>query len=92
MTDLTHLRGAVAQTGERDDGARHDHWGGEAIPQHVRTMHEVWAAGYIGRLRAGDTGGAVTYLRALRFEEPDCDPWRLLEQVAAKALDTRKDG
>jgi hypothetical protein len=93
MADLTHLRGAVAQTGDRTDSAQHDHWGGEPIPRHVRVWHEMWAAEYVRHLASGDTGGAVTYLRSLRFEQPDCDVWRLIEQVAAAALDTtRKDG
>ena len=92
MADTTHMQGRLAvAAGDRADGARHDHWGGEPVPRHIRLWHESWAIEYVRRLAAGDTGAAVTYLRSVRFEQPDCDPWRLIEQVAAKALDTRKD-
>src|SRR6266446_5016362 len=85
MTDLSHLGGAVAVSGEQD-GAQHDAWGGPRVPAHTRLLHRVWATDYVRLLADGDTGAAFNHLHRLRRQEPDADPWRLLELVAARAL------
>lgn len=82
-----HLQSRLAvATGATDDGARFDNWGGAAVPQIARTMHRVWAGEYVRLLSEGDTGAAFSHLHHLRYEEPDADPWRLLELVAKRAL------
>jgi hypothetical protein len=94
MADLTHLATLVAGgSGPREDGAEFDHWGGPPVDPAVRTLHGVWATGYVERL-GRHPGEAAGYLHGLRYETPDVDPWRLLEQVAEQALarQPRKDG
>lgn len=92
MSDNSHLIGRFGEPeGPCADGAEHDHWGGEPVPAHVRTMHEVWAGEYVRRLRSDDPGQAIAYLHHLRRETEDVNPWRLMEQIAARAF-PRKDG
>ena len=85
MTDLSHLGGAVA-AGVTEDGARSDNWGGPPVPARIGLFHRLWADQYVRLLADGDTGAAFRHLHRLRHEEPDADPWRLLEQVAKRAL------
>jgi hypothetical protein len=82
-----HLKPLMAvPVGPRADGAEHDGWGGAVVPAHVRTMHRIWAGEYV-RLEAEDGAGAgLGLLHRLRYQEPDADPWRLLEQVTKQAL------
>lgn len=85
MADLTHLQGAVAQAGERADGAKHDHWGGPPVMPHIPVLHDAWAAELERRLIRGDEGGAITFLHRLRYDPPEgFDVWRFLGQVAAR--------
>lgn len=82
-----HLEQRLAvATGDTDDGARFDNWGGDRVPAVARTMHQVWAGEYVRLLAEGDTGAAFNHLHHLRYEEPEADPWRLLELVAKRAL------
>lgn len=82
-----HLEQRLAvATGNTDDGARFDNWGGATVPAATRTMHRVWAGEYVRLLAEGDTGAAFSHLHHLRYEEPDADPWRLLEHAVKRAL------
>jgi hypothetical protein len=78
-------RRAIA-TGDTDDGARFDNWGGDRVPAVTRIMHGVWAGEYVRLLSEGDTGAAFSHLHHLRHHEPDVDPWRLLEHAVTRAL------
>ena len=45
-----------------------------------------WTAEYVRLLEDGEAGAALMLLRRLRYDEPDVDPWDLVQLVAAGAL------
>lgn len=83
---LKPLMAAEAALERQASGAQHDGWGGAAVPAFVRTMHRIWADEYVRLEAEGGAGAGFGLLHRLRYQEPDADPWRLLEQVATRAL------